>query len=454
MSAYDPADSLHRLVKQALDSGAATSLEEAETIFRGYRVGLLIGENEAAERHHQAALLTAVALARRVFLGGVSVAGPLDVPLRCPFPGGSNLADAVVALGGTCTSPSKGTPLISVGGEPTAKGEGFHVRMVFAGWKGGIVPGHSPLTPQGSNTMHLAPMLAAGLAVNEAFSYVSNGSNVAGRRPIGFSLWNPASSQDWLSTDDVAPDLTILPSNLWLIGLGHLGQAYLWALGLLPYSDPSEVGLVLQDVDVITASTESTSVLSDANMLGQKKTRAMATWAETRGFSTRIVERLFDDTFARQEDDPAIALCGLDNAAGRRALDSAGFKFVVEAGLGRGFRDFQTIRLHTLPATRSAVDIWRPHASNELTNDQPAYQKLLSDGRLDQCGITLLAGKAVGAPFVGCVAACLAISEVLRLLHGGLIHELIDLDLKAVEHRITSVQPLDFKTINPGFVRC
>jgi hypothetical protein len=48
--------------------------------------------------------------------------------------------------------------------------------------------------------------------------------------------------------------------------------------------------------------------------------------------------------------------------------------------------------------------------------ENPAYQELLASGRLDQCGTTLLAGKAVGAPFVGSVAACLAIPEVLRLL--------------------------------------
>ena len=39
------------------------------------------------------------------------------------------------------------------------------------------------------------------------------------------------------------PELRLLPSRLWLIGLGHLGQAYLGALGLLPYADAAKVGL-------------------------------------------------------------------------------------------------------------------------------------------------------------------------------------------------------------------
>ena len=36
-----------------------------------------------------------------------------------------------------------------------------------------------------------------------------------------------------------------LPSRLWLIGLGHLGQTYMWGLGLLPYSNPEVTPLFL-----------------------------------------------------------------------------------------------------------------------------------------------------------------------------------------------------------------
>ncbi len=78
--------------------------------------------------------------------------------------------------------------------------------------------------------------------------------------------------------------------------------------------------------------------------------------------------------------------------------------------------------------------------------------KMLTDGVLDRCGVTLLAGKAVGAPFVGAVAACLAVAEVLRLLHGGTLHQLIDLDLRSIEYRKTVAQQHDMGTFNPGYV--
>jgi hypothetical protein len=86
-----------------------------------------------------------------------------------------------------------------------------------------------------------------------------------------------------------------------------------------------------------------------------------------------------------------------------------------------------------------------------LQQQPAAYQALLKEGRLDQCGVTLLAGKAVGAPFVGSVAACLAVSEVLRQLHGGPLHEMIDLDLRGMDHRTVVPQKHDFSMINPGY---
>lgn len=451
MNAFTTADTLHRLVKQALDSGAASSVAEAEAIFAGYRVELRIDPALAADIHHQAALLTAVALGKRVFLGGVTICALPDVPLLCPLPLGATLADAVRAAGATIGSDKGDAPVIEIGGGSCERSHAFHVRALFAGWRGGIAPVNSEAAPASGPTMPLTPMLASAFAINEAFLFLSGHAGFAGRRTAGLSLWNPAPDCDWLATGDGEPEVQFLPSKLWLIGLGHLGQAYLWALGLLPYAKPHDVSLFLQDVDVITPSTESTSVLSDARLVGEHKTRAMAAWAQRRGFRSAIQERLFDANMARRPSEPAAALCGLDNGVGRQALDRVGFDFIVEAGLGRGYRDFRALRLHTLPASRTAAQIWRADGDEQSVADRPAYAKMLQMGELDKCGVTLLAGKAVGAPFVGAVAACLAISELLRLLHGGPIFELIDVDLKFPEHRAAVMNGRDFSTLNPGY---
>lgn len=453
MAIFAPADEMHRLAKRAMDNGIAQSRAEAESILRGYRISLVIAREQAVDMNYQAALLTAVALGRRVFLGGVMVSGELDVPLVTPLPFGKTLRQAVVALGGIVGIESDNVPLVSIGGSVNPKSARFHIRTIFDGWRGGIVPGHAEgITKGPRDVMALSPMLAAALAINEVFLHLAGDMPSAGRRIVGLSLWDVSPEVDWLSLQNGEPDLTYLPTRLWLIGLGHLGQAYLWALGLLPYADPNSVRLILQDSDIITPSSESTSMLTDVSVVGRKKTRVLSTWAECRGFETTITERLFDKNCQRRAEEPGIALCGMDNAAGRRALDQAGFDFVVEAGLGRGHNDFRSLLIHTLPGNQPAAELWKDNGdAGQLTDQAAAYQRMLEEGSLDRCGVTLLAGKAVGAPFVGAVAATLAIAEILRLLQGGKINRLIEMNLVNLDHYRVAPQMHNFMNLNPGF---
>jgi hypothetical protein len=429
-------------------------LEEAETLFQQYQLVLEFGASEVGSALHQTTLLTAVALGRRVFLGGVVVRLGADAPLLVPLPLALTLREAIIQLGGQISNDMVGDhlPHIVVGGKPRIRKRPFEVRTVASGWRGGMVPVESE-EADGTKAMPLSAVLAAALAINDAFLYIRGEHAGAGHRSVGLSLWNPHPGNEWLVGTKDEPELSFLPSRLWLLGLGHLGQAFIWALGLLPYRRSENLELILQDVDIITPSTESTSILSTAQQTGQRKTRAMAAWAERRGFSTSIHERRFGAGFSRQEDEPAILLCGLDNALGRRALDQAGFDFVVDAGLGSGYQDFRTLRLHTLPASRLAAQIWPQVAQVPHDSLPPAYMRMLDHGVLDRCGVTLLAGKAVGAPFVGAVAATLVVAEVLRLLHGGPCFQLIDIDLQCPEHREVVLQTRDFTHLNPGFFR-
>jgi hypothetical protein len=61
--------------------------------------------------------------------------------------------------------------------------------------------------------MPLAPMLAAAMSVSEAFFYVQGQTPVAGRRSVGFTLWQPG-RKNWLEPQSDAPALRYLPSNL------------------------------------------------------------------------------------------------------------------------------------------------------------------------------------------------------------------------------------------------
>src|SRR5229473_3259634 len=93
-------DELHRLVKLAIDSGEASTLEEAQQLFAGYQLVLDIGPDVASSPTMQAAVLTALNTGRRCFLGGVQVVGNLDVDLRVPWRNCRTLGEAVIDLQG------------------------------------------------------------------------------------------------------------------------------------------------------------------------------------------------------------------------------------------------------------------------------------------------------------------------------------------------------------------
>ena len=171
MTAIVSADSLHRLVKQAIDSGAAATVADAEALFQGFRLAITFMPDDPADPVEQATLLTAVALGRRVFLGGVTVVGALEIPVTTRLPLGPTLGGAVKALGGEIGGGAR-----RADGGHWARGrgveDGFAIRTAAAGWRGGIVPAHADLAPEAGPANPLAGMLAAALAINEAFLHV------------------------------------------------------------------------------------------------------------------------------------------------------------------------------------------------------------------------------------------------------------------------------------------
>jgi hypothetical protein len=116
-------------------------------------------------------------------------------------------------------------------------------------------------------------------------------------------------------------------------------------------------------------------------------------------------------------------LCGVDNALARRFLECAGFDWVIESGLGAGPAAFKNFALHTFPSDHSAEKLWSEVSQSSAGSVEPwkelAAYKVSNHPDLDECGLTQLASRSIGVPFVGLTAACLVIAEILRRLHGG-----------------------------------
>ncbi len=446
-------DELNRTLKMILDSGEAGSIEEAQRIFEGFRLQIHIGKDIASSATLQAALLTAVNTGRRCFLGGVTVVGKADVDLLIPWRRCRTLREAILDLQGETSEVfDDDSPQVFIGNiDSKISINEFAVRATFDGWRGGVVPMEDNVRLDEKQEFTPAGVLAGSLAVSEAFQFVRGSNALAGHRAVGLSLWRPDSEASWLDEKDSGLALEILPSSLWLIGLGHLGQAYLWTLGFLPYSDPGKVSLVLHDFDTLVAANDSTSPLTNKEIVGRKKTRAMAEWCEERGFRTSINERLFAPNFKIDGDDPRVALCGVDNEKARAALEDVGFAKIIEAGLGKGTEEYLAFQIHSFPAGKTARQIWDNGAAIAAPPalEKPAYQALAAEG-LDKCGLTLLANRSVGASFVGTFTSSLVVAELLRMTLGERGYEVVDGTLRSLENRKAFVTDKQ-SSFNAGF---
>ena len=424
---------LHRTAKYFMDTGRAQTYGEAMAMLTRFGLTVHVGPEIASSVHQQAALLTLINTARRTLLGGVEIVGLPEGPSLSPLSPDGSLKEAVRALGGrTIAEPNPDWPSALIG-EHTAISSNLPAwQLTWNGWRGGVIPLRDGQRLDERETIELAPIIAAALCAAEVFAYHAGDHTMAGRRSSGLSLWQPG--ENWLLDDATEPKLAFLPSRLWIVGLGNLGQAFAWVLATLPYADRSQVQLVLQDFDRIAASNESTSLLSSVRDINRRKARVVAEWLETRGFETYIDERRFGLSTRRAKDEPGVALCGVDNAVARAALEKPGFDFMVEAGLGAGPEAFRSISVHTFPSSQSAEEIWSPQVgiANASVENMPAYQSLKREG-MDTCGLAQLASRTVGVPFVGLMAACLVVSELLRRLNGGCTLELISGSLTALD---------------------
>lgn len=409
-----------------------------------YQVALRCGADVARSRTLQLAVLTAANIANRCFPGVVKIVLEPDLEnaglLLWPSIE-QTFGQALINLLGpdAMISPDSfepDAPILLFGDVPPTPRA---LRVTFDGWIAKVGPAETVNPLPQREYCSLSGVLAGALAIAELFFSFAEISVEATRRTVGLSLWRPD-----LGIDDPAAvgiQVQFLPRELWALGLGHLGNAYLWSLATLPYADPGAVEISLNDFDRIEPDNADTSLLFDAGDEGTYKTRVCCRWLEARGFRTRLIERRFDSNFRCRDEEPRLALCGFDSNEVRRELATAEFLRVMESGLGGTADNFDTISFHTLPNPRSVAELWPVPTPTEkvaqaqqlerMARENPAYA-LLDD---NECGRAELAGKSVAVPFVGAAAATIILAEAIRLLHGGPAYTYIKVSLSDLSGR-------------------
>jgi hypothetical protein len=446
---------IDRTAKILIDSGRAASYQQAQDLLGRLVLQIVVGAGIAEDPAAQAALATAVNAGRRAFAGGVHVQLECDPRLDTGWTQNATASKVIDRYGGTVVDRlDPAAPTLAIAA-PAASDGNLLLHLTWHGWTGAAV--RSPQDGLEGPAEAIAGVLAAALGVSEMFQHCL-GAVVAGRRNVGVSLWRP--DLPWRCAP-TGPPLQFLPKALWLLGLGHLGQAYAWTLGMLPYSAPSEVSIGLMDFDVVEAANTATQLLVTASDVEALKTRVVADALHHRGLSTRLVERAFDENFRPvvhadpRRHEPTIALAGFDSAAPRRLLGEANFSRVVDAGLGAGPVEYLDMLVHTFPAARAPAKVFTEHDPPPLAALPDAYEAQIAlevadgaDEAAVRCGLIDIAGITVGAAFVGAVASTFVIADVLRELHQGKTYSVIGCNLRDVDvHAVANNAPRDPRTI-------
>lgn len=427
--------------------GVVASLEDVHEWFNQRPVYVYVDGTSVATQAGQSALITLATLLRRAGFP-VHVLGELDAVVEAgPFRG-QHLADVLLRLG-AAAAPSDGAV--------TAEGRGVLIgdvastaltslQLTWDGWVAGI---RSPGTRMGERAgCALAPILAAALAVSEVFeSHL--GMRDACWRDITVSLWNPTAASE---TSTQGPALRWLPEQWMLVGLGHLGQAYAWCISHLPYPDDA-CELWLADDDFVSPANVSTGVLTDpeqeTDAAGRpvRKTRLVAAAVERVGIRTRLLERRIHLGDRYRTDSPAIALIGVDNLETRRSLTDFSWPLCVDAGLGSGPSSFDTLAIHCFDQSSKAsqeISAWAERAPTAPDTSSQLFERLRESG-VDECGIVTLANQNVACAYVGMIAACLAVAEVLRRVNGGPASTAMSLALDAAVTRGDIITPVPLR---------
>lgn len=364
----------------------------------------------------QAALLTAVNTAKRAFAGGILIDIPEDIDIKLPLNQFETLNEAIDTIAdSSIISDSAGAPesFKLLFGKPAQSYS--ELEVICNGWQGGVVAKTDNITLKGQKTsIPLGGIYAGALGVACAF-YVTMQLNIkAADKSRGLSLWNYDTSSNWHTNTNRGPEVKTLPSDHWLMGLGHIGQAHAWTIPLLPYSH-SKPTIYLMDFDTLEDANLGSGLVSFDEDVGNTKTSITSKWFSQNGFDTKIVDRPFTDNMQVHPEhpfnEPQIALSGFDNIIPRRALEEAGFDGVIDCGIGGELHSFDSIAIRIFP--NQSINPKEAWSTNENSNTKREYDC----GNFAEMVQFEMEDQAISTSFVGAITSSIAFSELIKAIH-------------------------------------
>ena len=412
-------------------------LDEAYAKMTNAVVWLIADESIKTSYSKQLSYLTTINIAHRVFLGGVKCILPFDTPNMLPIQSES-LNTLVNHFGGLITDEDYKEEDIKV----LFGIECFDVNCIEAvgnGWRGGVnfYKQERVFFYETRSVFSLGSIASASIASYYAFCKTFKILDEEIELNTGISLWNLNSGEKWHKMENDGPQELNMPRNIWALGLGHLGQAYLWTLGLMPFKEPQKSLLLLQDADTIDSENIGSQILCFENNIGKPKTRPCLEFLEALGFRTQIVEKPFikgDSSQDWMENFP-ILLNGVDNIITRKSISNEYLDLFLDGATNGSLALFDSFTMKNIFRIEKNInELWPEAINNDIILHKKLYDKY---EKTHKCG--QLTNIGISTPFVGLLGATVVVSELLRSLNYGKVYSIITLQIRDLSN-ITAIE--------------
>lgn len=214
--------------------------------------------------------------------------------------------------------------------------------------------------------------------------------------------------------------LTFPEPGFELVGLGHLGQAYIALLFFLTLTGIVPPRLSLIDKDNFENPNWSTQILIETQdeWIGLPKADYLRDRAKSWGWNatSEVSEITWD--WRRKAGHPEIAVMGLDRFEPRRMVTAGGYSWIFDAGVGDSFL-WPRVSWHSLPPDNKLAMVLFAgnHAAAAIRHPATPFINGLRETP-GGCGLLTYEGIRASAPSMGLLASAFLWSEVMKYLSG------------------------------------
>jgi tRNA A37 threonylcarbamoyladenosine dehydratase len=301
------------------------------------------------------------------------------------------------------------------------------IEIVSSGWRGGVnFFGNDRIILPDDNTFPLGSILASSIALYYAFCKAYNFSKRTDEN-IGLSLWNLSQESNWYDDKSDGPAVLNMPRTVWNLGLGHLGQAYIWTLASFNIESKNKIQFLLQDSDIVEEENLGSQILCTKNDISKYKTRPCMQFIEEMGFRTQIIEKRFELNDDKQEwmGNYPLLLNGVDNVETRKSISNKNIKLYLDGATNGSTELFDSFTMNNVFFRNEILDkIWSLTDDGKFILHKNLYERYEKEA---QCGF--LSNIGISTPFVGLFSAAIIISELLRSLNQGKRYSIISVQM-------------------------